>query len=205
MPEAFSVVSKNYPRKDALEKVTGTVKYVSDLLLPRMLHAKFLRSPYAHARITRIDTSQAEALAGVRCVLTHQNVPGVHPAGKFEFLLDSTVHYCGEEVAGVAAETEEIADAALNLIDVEYEVLPAVFDAEEAIKPDTVIIHPEYGGNIFHGSPATRAPRCRPDGWLPAEYGDIDQGFKEAEFIVEGAYDTPIQHCCSPMPRSVMC
>lgn len=205
MPEDLVIVRKNHQRKDALEKVTGTVKFVSDLQLPRMLHAKFLRSPHAHARITRIDTRRAEALTGVKCVLTFKNVPKVHPTGKFEFLLDETVHQCGEEVAGVAAETEEIADEALRLIDVEYQVLPAVFDAEEAMKPDAPLLHPEHGSNIFHGLPAYRAPRCRPDGWLPAEFGDITKGFKEADYIIESSHQTPIQHCCSPMPRAVIC
>lgn len=201
----FSVISKSLVRKDALEKVTGTVKHVADMQLPRMLHAKFLRSPYAHARIARIDTSRAEALKGVKCVLTHQNVPKVHPFGKFEFLLDETVHHAGEEVAVVGAETEEIAEEALRLIDVEYEALPTVFDAEEAMKPGAPLVHPEYGTNMFHGSAAVRVPRCRPDGWLPAEYGDVEKGFKEADYIIEGAYETPIQHTCSPIPRSVVC
>ena len=205
MAEKYAVIGKSLPRKDALEKVIGTVKYVSDLQLPRMLYAKFLRSPHAHARIISIDTTRAEALTGVKCVLTHKNVPKVHPAGKFEFLLDETVHHSGEEVAGVAAETEDIAEEALKLIDVKYEVLPIVLDAEEAMKPGAPILHPEHGSNMFHGAPAYRAPRCRPDGWLPAEYGDVEKGFKEADYIIEGAFETPIQHCCSPIPRSVLC
>ena len=205
MADKYAVIGKSLPRKDALGKVIGTVKYVSDLQLPRMLHAKFLRSPHAHARIISIDTTRAEALTGVKCVLTHKNVPKVHPAGKFEFLLDETVHHSGEEVAGVAAETEDIAEEALKLIDVKYEVLPIVLDAEEAMKPGAPILHPEHGSNMFHGAPAYRAPRCRPDGWLPAEYGDVEKGFKEADYIIEGAFETPIQHCCSPIPRSVLC
>src|SRR4030042_3188748 len=135
MPEEFAVIGKSFPRKDALEKVNGEARFVSDIQLPRMLHAKFRRSPYAHAKITKIDTSRAEALAGVKCVLTHQNVPKVHPGLRFEYILDETVHQAGDEVAGVAAVTKEIAEEALKLIDVEYEVLPAVLDAEEAMKP----------------------------------------------------------------------
>jgi xanthine dehydrogenase molybdenum-binding subunit len=215
MPEEFSVVGKSLPRKDALEKVKGEAKFVADMQLPGMLHAKFLRSPYAHARITKIDASRAEALPGVKCVLTPKNTPKIHPMGKFEFLLDETAHQAGEEVAVVAAVTEEIAEQALKLIDVEYEVLPAVLDAEEAIKPGAPLLHPEYTkSNIyrgtetqakFYGPASVRMPRARADGWLPLEVGNVDKGFAEADYIVEGVYESPMQPCCSPMPRSVVC
>src|SRR4030067_3730869 len=132
MSKEFSVLGKSLVRKDAIEKVKGEAKYIDDIQLPRMLHAKFLRSPHAHARIVSVDTSKAEAMPGVKCILTHQNVPKVHPLRKFEYLLDETVHYPGEEVAAVAALTPEIAEEALKLIHVNYEVLPAVFDFEEA-------------------------------------------------------------------------
>jgi xanthine dehydrogenase molybdenum-binding subunit len=205
MAEMFSVLGKSLPRKDALEKVKGEAKYVADIELPGMLYAKFLRSPHAHARIAKIDTSKAEALPGVKGVLTYKNVPKVHPRRKFEYLLDETVHYAGEEVAAVAAETKEIAEEALKLIEVEYEVLPAVFDMEEAMKLGAPLVHPEYGTNMFHGSALQPVPRCSPDGWLTLEVGDIEKGFAEADYIVEGNYETPIQYPCSPMPRSVVC
>ena len=100
--QQFSVLGKRLVRKDALEKVTGTVLQVADIKLPRMLYAKFLRSPYAHARIIKIDTKHAGALPGVKCVLTHQNVPKVHPFGKFEFLLDELLHH-GISIYGAVA------------------------------------------------------------------------------------------------------
>ena len=106
MAEEFSVIGKRLPRKDAVGRAKGEIKFIDDIQLPRMLEAKFLRSPHAHARIVRIDTSKAEALPGVTAVLTHKNVPKVHPRGKFEYLLDETVHYPGEEVTAVAAETQ---------------------------------------------------------------------------------------------------
>jgi xanthine dehydrogenase molybdenum-binding subunit len=205
MAEEFSVLGKRLSRKDAIEKVNGQAKFVADIQLPRMLQAKFLRSPHAHARVVRIDTSKAEALPGVKAVLTHKNVPRVHPRRKLEYLLDETVHCSGEEVAAVAAVTEEIAEEALNLIDVEYEVLPAVFNAEEAMKPGAPLAHLDYGTNMYHGSELQPVPRCRPDGWLPVEVGDVERGFAEADYIVEGTYETPIQYNCSPMPRSVVC
>ena len=105
----------------------------------------------------------------------------------------------------VAAVTKEIAEEALRMIELEYELLPAVFDAEEAMKPDAALVHPEYGTNMYHGTESQPLPRCRPDGWLPLEVGDVEKGFSEADHIIEGIYETPMQHNCSPMPRSVVC
>ena len=205
MTNQFSVLGKSVARKDAIEKVKGEAKYIPDIQLPKMLQAKFLRSPHAHAKIKRIDTSKAEALPGVKCVLTYQNVPKVHPQRKFEYLLDETVHHPGEEVAAVAALTAEIAEEALRLIEVEYEVLPAIFDVEEAMKPGAPLAHQEYGTNIYHGTELVRIPRLGEDGWLRLEAGDIDKGFAEADYILDGTYETPIQYNCSPMPRGVVC
>ncbi|MDP2917404.1 MAG: xanthine dehydrogenase family protein molybdopterin-binding subunit, partial [Dehalococcoidia bacterium] len=201
----FSVLGKSYPRKDAIEKVKGEAKYIHDIQLPRMLYAKFLRSPYAHARIKMIDTSKAEALPGVKCVLTYKNVPKVHPMRKMEFLLDETVHRPGEEVAGVAAITTEIAEEALKLIEVEYEVLPAVCTPEEAMKPGAPLAHIDYGTNIFKGTPIVKIPRLGEDGWIKLEHGDVDKGFAEADYILDGTYVTPMQYNCSPLPRGVVC
>jgi xanthine dehydrogenase molybdenum-binding subunit len=201
----FSTIGKRLPRKDALEKVTGQYRCVADIQLPGMLHVRFLRSPHARARITGIDTSRAEALTGVKCVLTYQNVPKVHPRRKFEFLLDEVVNQVGQEVAAVAATTEETAEAGIGLINVQYEVLPHILEIDEAIKPDALLLHPEYGTNIYHGKSSHPIPRLRADGWLPAEFGDVEQGFAEADQIVEGIYQTQTQCHCSPAPRCVVC
>ena len=205
MSEEFRVVGKRLPRADAVAKVKGEVNFASDIQLPRMLHAKFLRSPYAHARIISIDTTKAEALPGVKAVLTHKNVPKVHAYAvsipshqRFEYLLDETVHYAGEEVAAVAAVTKEIAEEALELIELEYEVLPAVFDKEEAMKPGAPLVHPELGTNL------AQCPRSV-NGMLPLEYGDVEKGFAEADYIIEGIYESPLQHNVSPEPRPVVC
>lgn len=205
MADELSIVGKRLPRVDAIEKVRGEAKHVADIQLPGMLHTKFLRSPHPHARIVRIDTSQAESLPGVKAVLTHKNIPKIHPRGKFEYVLDETVHKAGEEVAAAAALTPEIAEEALKLIEVEYEVLPAVFDAEEAMQPDAPLVHPEHGSNLFHGTDAHPTPRCNPDGWLVSEVGDVDKGFAEADYIADGTYETPMQYNCTPMPRGIVC
>ncbi len=204
MPDEFSLIGKRLPRVDAVEKVRGEAEFTSDIKLPSMLYAKFLRSPHAHAKIISIDTVKAEALPGVKAVLTYQNVPKVHPVGtitgtfKFEYLLDETVHYSGEEVAAVAAVSGEIAEEALDLITVEYEVLPAVFDKEEAMQPGAPLVHPENGSNLI------QCPRSI-NGMLTLDVGDIKKGFAEADYIVEGIYESPLAHPSSPEPRSVVC
>ena len=206
MNSEFSVLGKSVVRKDAVEKVRGEAKYISDIRLPGMLHAKFLRSPHAHARITSIDPSKAERLPGVKCILTFQNVPKVHPLRKFECLLDETVHHPGEEVAAVAATTPEIAEEALKLIEVQYRVLPAVFDPRKAVKPDAPEVHEGYGKNIFRGTDLVLIPRLDKEGWLRLEVGDVEKGFAEADHVLEATFgDTPIQYNCSPVPRTVVC
>ncbi|MFC1971146.1 xanthine dehydrogenase family protein molybdopterin-binding subunit [Chloroflexota bacterium] len=205
MTSEFTVFGKSVVRKDAVEKVKGEARFVPDIQLPGMLHAKFLRSPYAHARIKSIDTTKAEALPGVRCVLTHHNVPKVHPYKKLGYLLDGTVHCPGEEVAAIAALTSEIAEEALRLIEVEYEVLPAVVDVEEAIKPGSPLAHQDYGTNIYHGTERVKIPRLDKDGWLRLEVGDVEEGFAQADHILEAVFDSPLQYNCSPMQRGVIC
>jgi xanthine dehydrogenase molybdenum-binding subunit len=206
MKSEFSVFGKSLVRKDAVEKVRGEAKYVSDIQLPKMLHAKFLRSPHAHARITNIDTSEAERIPGVKCILTYQNVPRVHPKGKLGYLLDHTVHCSGEEVAAVAALTAEIAEESLKLIKVEYEVLPAIFEPEEAMKPNATLAHQEYGTNMYHGTERIKIPRLDEEGWLRLEIGDVEKAFAEADYVIDAEFgETPMQYNCSPMPRTVIC
>ncbi|MDP6138020.1 MAG: xanthine dehydrogenase family protein molybdopterin-binding subunit [Arenicellales bacterium] len=169
----FTIVGKSVPVKDGREKVTGTLKYAVDLTTQGMVHGKILRSPHSHARITRIDTARAEALPGVLGVVTHHDSPGLNwESGWFNYrghILDGTVRFIGDEVAALAATSEEIAEAALALIDVDYEVLPAVFDPEEAMTPRAPVLREE--GNV---RPASRV-----------EWGDVDKGEAESDFVVE--------------------
>ena len=206
MCDEFSVLGKSVVRKDAIEKAKGEAKFISDVQLPAMLYAKFLRSPYAHAKITSIDISKAEKLPGVKCILTYQNVPKVHPLRKFEYLVDETIHYPGEEVAAVAALTVEIAEEALRLIEVKYDRLSAVFDPEEAMNRDAPLVYQEYASNIFHGTDLVQIPRLDKDGWLRLEVGDVEKGFAESDYLLDATFgDTPIQYNCSPIPRTVIC
>src|SRR5439155_23570457 len=138
-------------RVDGIGLVTGSAKFTDDIFLKGMLHAKILGSPHAHARILDIDTTEAEKLPGVVIVLTHKNTPRVahttagqgypEPSPYDAFMFDTKVRFVGDRVACVAAESAEIAEQALKLIDVKYEVLPAVFDVREAVKDGAPVIH----------------------------------------------------------------
>jgi 4-hydroxybenzoyl-CoA reductase alpha subunit len=183
----FMVIGEELPRVDAEVKATGEGKYVSDIQLPGMLYGKILRSPYAHAKILNIDTSRAERLYGVRVVVTAKDTLGkkfcIHPHLANNLLLqDEKVRYIGDQVAAVAAIDEDIAEEALDLIEVEYEELPAVFDPEEAMKPGAPQVHKEANNIVLH----TRR-----------EFGDAERGFSECDVIVEGRFTSPgVAHCC---------
>ena len=183
MKEEFDYIGKRIPRIESRGKVTGSVKYVSDMMLPGMVYARFLRSPHAHAKVISVDTSRAEKLPGVKLVLTPDDVVGkINPHGithpKHQYPLHQEVMYVGDEVAAVAAVDAETAEEALGLIEVEYEELPAVFDPEEAMGPGAPQLH-EEAGNVRDQS------RVR--------IGNIEDGFREADHIVKGKFETSKQ------------
>ena len=173
----LDVVSHGVTRYDAPDKVTGRAKYTADIRLPGMIYGKILGSTVAHGLIRKIDVSRARELPGVLAVLTGADVPdtlyGVSPARyDEEILAKERVRYVGDEVAAVAAIDEKTAEQALELIDVEYEELPAVMDANEAMKEGAPLIHPEnprYANNIN-----TKV------NW---HFGDVEKGFQEADLI----------------------
>ncbi len=172
-----SVVGHSVTRYDAPDKVTGRAVYTADMRLPGMIYAKILTSPHPHALIRRCDVTRARALSGVVAALTADDVPdvlyGVSPARFDERILaKDRVRYVGDEVAVVAALDEETAERALRLIDVEYEPLPAVFDAEEAMREGAPLVHPEdpkFARNI--------------NTHVDWHFGDIERGFAEADHI----------------------
>jgi CO/xanthine dehydrogenase Mo-binding subunit len=172
----FSVIGKSIALVDSAGKATGSGKYTDDLSVPGMLIGKILHSPYPHARIKRIDASRALALEGVVTVVTGEDAPnkyGILPVGHDETALAvGKVRYVGDNVACVVAYTESLAEQALELIDVEYELLPAWFDPEDSMKAETDLIHPEKPHNIerdYHHV-----------------FGDPEKGFAEADHIAEG-------------------
>ena len=155
MTATYRFIGKPTPRKDALDIVTGKAAYIDDFKLPDMLYGKALRSPYPHAKIKKIDTSRAEALAGVIAVLTYKNVPDWKTGMPKQFgVLDRKVRFAGDAVALVAAVSDEIALEAVDLMQVSYEKLPAVFDVEEAMAPDAPQLFDDFSGNIVPPFPA---------------------------------------------------
>jgi len=151
MKSAHAVLGRPIAFVDGLEKVKGQARYLDDITLPGMLHARILRSPHAHARIVKIDTSRAAALPGVKAVLTGAECPGNRfgcDVPDATILPVEKVRYAGEEVAAVAAVSPKIARQALDLIKVEYEPLPAVFEPEAAMEKDAPRVHEDQPGNI---------------------------------------------------------
>ena len=189
-------VGVSIDRVDGIKKVTGQAKYVDDMKMARMLYAQVKRSPYAHAKILSIDTSEAEKLPGVKSVITgeyYKKRGGLYLEDK-NFLAVGTAKFRGEAVAAVAAETLEIAQQAVDLIKVEYEELPAVTNAIEGRKPDAPIIHPDLGSYkvapIFHPIAGTNISHH-----FKLRKGDVEKGFAESDYVTEHTYYVPhVQH-----------
>ncbi len=189
-------VGQSESRVDGVRKVTGFSRYTDDLKLAGMLFAKIKKSPYPHAKILKIDISKAEKLAGVKVVITGKDVPirvGLYLEDK-TFLAIDKVRFMGEPVAAVAAESEEIAEEAVSLIEVEYEELPAVFNPLEGIEPDAPLIHEDLG-SYKHASIILPEKGTNISNHYKIRKGDIEKGFKEADFIFENDFHVPhIQH-----------
>lgn len=194
-----SVVGKSVLRPDAFEKVRGGKGFPVNVSLPGMLHAKLLRSPYPHARVVSIDASAAEALPGVKAVLLPKDVPQIKFCPVFfvptlapsmiqdMLVMSDTVRYAGQPVAAVAATSAEIAEQALEFIEVEYEELPTVFTAEAAMGEGAPQLHADAPNNI------AKNPMF--------EFGDLEAGFADADHIFEGTYKTQRVHTCYMEPR----
>ncbi len=182
-PATHSTLGRAIPQVTARAKVLGRAQYVGDLKVAGMLHAKVLRSPYPHARIVSIDTAAARALPGVKAVLTGDDAPrtpwGGGPHKERHILAQGKVRFAGEEVAAVAATTEEIARDALDLIRVDYEELPAILTPDEAMDEEAPGVH-DGRNNIAHEISFTR--------------GDIDAGFAQADLVHEARYSTHAQY-----------
>jgi putative selenate reductase molybdopterin-binding subunit len=186
------VVGKPETKVDAVKLAKGNPAFVDDIEMRGMLYARLLTSPHAHAHIIDIDDSQARALPGVRAVIHYKNIERVkyasggqsypNPPPHDQVSFDNKVRYVGDRVAAVAADTLEIAEAALKLIKVDYEVLPAVFDENEAIKPGAPIIHDETDTDGIHDASRNIVHH------IEAEKGDVEQGFVEADHVFEYTY-----------------
>lgn len=185
MSESYRFIGKSTRRQDAAGIVTGATRYLNDLRFPDLLYGRVLRSPHPHALILSIDKTRAERLPGVKAVLTWEEIPdwrGGTP--RVVRILDRKVRYVGDAVALVAAVSEEIAREALGLIEVEYQVLPAVFDPEEALKPGAPQIHDAYPGNVVPPGTPTFGPNCLTE----VVFGDVERGLAEADVVTEGSF-----------------
>jgi len=187
----MTLVGTNVPMAGAAAKVTGTVNYIANMELPGQLFAKALRSPFAYAKLLKIDAGKAAALPGVRAVVTRDDLTGLNPyfgtgVEDQPVVVIDKARYAGDIVAAVAADSREIAEEAITLIEAEYEESPPATDVVEAARPDAPIIHERYvdksaGGNIH--------------GVYRAASGDIERGFKESDEIIENTYTLPpVQH-----------
>jgi len=181
-----SLIGARIPKMDAPEKASGRARYIHDLQLPGMLHAKILRSAHVHAKIVAIDTSQAKKLPGVHAVITAADVPWQRPIGVAKDhlpLKPDRVRSLRDEIAAVAADTPEIAEAALGLIRVEYEPLPVLTDATAALEPGAPLIHADRPGNIAMT--------------FDYSHGDVGQGEAESDVVVEDVFRLHyVTHCC---------
>ena len=183
---SLNSIGKRLHKKDGREKVTGRAIYGQDLVLPRMLYGKILYSQYPHAKIHSVDTSKAKRVPGVRVILTGDDIPDI----RIGFIKDNMpinkgiVRWAGDEIAAVAAESEEAAEEALMLIEVDYEELPAVFTPEEALAEGAPILH--------QGRKSNRIDEiCR-----TYRQGDIEEGFAKSDIVLEETYHLQhMQHC----------
>ena len=216
----YKVVGTSAPRVDGVEKVTGHAQFTEDVSLPNMLHGKILRSPYPHAKIVSIDTSAAESLPGVKAVITGKDTGAIrfgfvdtprYPADQCPLAVEK-VRYIGDEVAAVAAIDEITAAEALELIKVEYEVLPAVFEPEEALKDGAPRVHEEivpttttawedWGVNRRAKTSKIANNICAT---TSISYGDIDRGFAQADHIREDRFVVPATAHAALEPHVVL-
>src|SRR2546425_1403391 len=209
---ALHVVGHATPRIDAEQRVSGKAIYTADVKLPGMLYARVLRSPHPHARIKRIDDSKARALPGVKAIITHETCRVVWGAGSIaggqqyndemkritkqrRYAFNNPVRFAGEPVAAVAAVDRHVAEDALQLIAVDYEILPHVLDQEEAMKPDAVKIWPD--GNVSLNNRNEAQP-------ISQRRGDVDAGFKSADHVFEDRFTTAFVHNAQMEPRSAV-
>jgi putative selenate reductase molybdopterin-binding subunit len=206
--QSLQHVGKPEPKVDALKLVQGNPAFTEDIEMRGMLVGKILHSPHAHARIKKIDASKARALPGVHAVLTYEDIPRVayttagqshpEPGPHDNYSLDNKVRFVGDRVAAVAAESEAIAEQALDLIEVDYEMLPAIFDPRESMKPGAPVIHDEEESWLIEDRDRNLAAVVE---W---EVGSVEEGFKQADRIFEETYYSPRVHAAPIEPHIVV-
>ncbi len=197
------IVGNPTPRVEGEDKVTGKGIYAADVTLPGMLWGKVLRSPIPYGRIKRIDASKALQLPGVKTVVTGEEVTGLKIGRRIydmPILADGVVRFIGEKVSAVAAETEEIAEEALNLIEVDYEELEPVLDPVKAMKPSAPLLHPDVLN--YKGRPGKLDAPSNDFIYITWKKGDINIGFEQADLVVENTFYTNQVHQAYIEPHS---
>ena len=201
----FSVLGTTPQRPDGLDKVTGRAQFADDFHLPDMMHGKILRSPHAHARIKSIDVSAARALPGVRAVITGADFPEIKhellnlgTAGVLNIremadncMAKDKVLYDGHALAAVAADSPHVAEQALQLIKVDYELLPPVMNVRAAMADDAPVIHEEFHPGGFIAATEKYLPNASR---LQIGSGDVEQGFADADLVLEREYSAETIH-----------
>ena len=203
--EAFKYIGKDFPRPDAVDKVTGLSHYIDDLYLPGMLYAAILRPDYAHARIVSIETAEAEAMPGVVKVVTGEGCT-IHYGDNIKDLTPMAVdrvRHIGEPVAAVIADTPWHARAALEKIKVTYDPLPVYTDAREAMKEEALLIH-EDNGEIWHLPTLHPIPGTNIANYYRLVKGKGEAGFEEAEVVVEGEFNFPFGSAAAIEPHGAI-
>ena len=199
----YTAIGQPATRIEGHDKVTGATRYTADIVLPGTLWGRSLRSPLPYARIVRIDTSQAQQVPGIHAVLTGADVSGVRYGRRLfdvPVLAEERVRFAGERVAAVAAEDRDAAEEALALIEVEYEELPAVFDPLQALGEDAPILHPDVNSYLGLPHPLEKPSNAFVrDTWSK---GNIDEGFAQADLIIENTFTVPRQHQAYLEPHS---
>ncbi|HEV8341579.1 MAG TPA: xanthine dehydrogenase family protein molybdopterin-binding subunit [Candidatus Binatia bacterium] len=197
------IVGRPTPRVEGEHKVTGKAVYAVDVVLPGTLWGKVLRSPISYGRIKRIDVHRARQVPGVKTVITGEDVTGLRIGRRvydMPILADGVVRFIGEKVAAVAAETEEAAEQALALIEVEYEELEPVLDPSEAIKPMATLIHPDVMS--YKGLPAKLETPSNTFIYISWKKGDLELGFRQSDIVVENTFTTNKVHHAYIEPHS---
>src|SRR5579883_1618464 len=195
MSATLTVVGTPAPRVDGVAKVTGQTTYGADVLIPGMLWCKYTRSSMPHAKLVRLDTTKAKAMPGVHAVITAQDIPDIlwgRLMMDMPVLARGKVRFIGEPIAAVAAEDPDIAEAAALAVEVEYEELPAIFDPREAMKPDAVRIHEDV--SKYEGVPEPVATEPNTMSHIIWSKGNVDDGFKHAEVVIEHEFKTNPVH-----------
>ena len=195
--ETLRQIGRSPVRHDVADKLTGAALYVSDMILPGMLYAQVKKSPHARAKIRRIDVSRAKRLPGVRAILTGHDLDyrlGLYVVDK-DILAKNEIRHFGEAVAAVAADTLAIAHEAVELIEVDYEILTPILNHMDALAPGAPLVHPDLASYDFVEAAFSPQPGTNIANLTKCRKGDVEKGFAEAEWIVEREYTNPsVQH-----------